>query len=109
MSKTLSKEEILALAKEKGVKISRLNELIGGYRGKLTDWKNGKTTLNETELQIITDYLLGNETKEEPLDKTDQEILVLARKTRDLPEEDKKRFLEVLRGSVNAFIREDNK
>lgn len=61
MKKKLSKEEILTLAKEKGVKISRLNELIGGYRGKLTDWKNGKTTLTDTELQIITEYLLGNE------------------------------------------------
>lgn len=109
MSKTLSKEEILALAKDKGVKISRLNELIGGYRGKLTDWKNGKTTLNETELHIITDYLLGNETEEEQLDTIDREILVLMRKTRDLPANDKKKFLEVIRGSVNAFIREDNK
>ena len=40
-----------------------------------------------------------------PVGKTDQEILFLARKTKDLSEEDKKKFLEVLRGSVNAFLK----
>jgi len=55
--------EIFLLAKEKGVKISFLNELIGGYRGKLTECKNGKSKLSENEIKIITDYLLGNEKK----------------------------------------------
>ena len=62
MKNKLSKEDILNLAKEKGVKLSYLNSLIGGYRGKLTDWKNGKTTLTDAELDTISNYLLGNET-----------------------------------------------
>lgn len=63
MTKILTKDEILALAKEKGIKLAHLNSLIDGYRGKLTDWKNGKTSLTESELQIISGYLLGTETK----------------------------------------------
>ena len=54
----LSKDEILSIAKQNGIKISYLNKLIGGYRGKLTDWKNGKTTLTESELEILTNYIL---------------------------------------------------
>lgn len=65
MSKNLSKEEILSLAKKKGIKISFLNDLIGGYRGKLTDWKNGKTTLTDSEKNIISNYVLGNTSNSE--------------------------------------------
>lgn len=64
-----SKDEILNLAKEKGVKLSYLNTLIKGYRGKLTDWKNGKTTLTEDELKIIVNYLTNNKTP-----ATDEEL-----------------------------------
>ena len=63
MTKIMTKDEILTLAKEKGIKLSHLNSLINGYRGKLTDWKNGKTSLTESELRIISDYLLGTEPK----------------------------------------------
>jgi len=59
MGVSLTKEEILSLVKEKGIKLSFLNDLIHGYRGKMTDWKNGKTTLSDTELKTITNYLLG--------------------------------------------------
>ncbi len=58
MNKPLSKDEILSIAKQNGIKISYLNKLIGGYRGKLTDWKNGKTTLTESELEVLTNYIL---------------------------------------------------
>lgn len=59
-------DRILTLAKEKGIKQSFLNNLIGGYRGKITDWKNGKSSPSNKDLEIIaeffgvsTDYLLG--------------------------------------------------
>lgn len=61
MANTLTKDEILALAKNRGVKLAFLNDLIGGYRGRLTDWKNGKTTLSDNEVNIISDYLVGIE------------------------------------------------
>lgn len=52
-----SKEEILEQIKKRGVKKSYLCDLIGGYRGKLTEWEKGKTTLTKQEIDIITDYL----------------------------------------------------
>ena len=57
MKNLLTKEEVLTLAKENGIKLAYLNNLIGGYRGKMTDWKNGKTTLTDEELSILTEYL----------------------------------------------------
>ena len=56
-----SKEDILKQIKKSGVKKSFLCDLIGGYRGKLTEWEKGKTTLSEQELKIITDYLFEEE------------------------------------------------
>ncbi|MCX4257790.1 MAG: hypothetical protein OSJ54_12810 [Oscillospiraceae bacterium] len=56
-----SKEDILKQIKKRGVKKSFLCDLIGGYRGKLTEWEKGKTTLSEQELKIITDYLFEEE------------------------------------------------
>lgn len=97
MNKNLSKEEVLSLAKEKGIKISFLNDLIGGYRGKLTDWKNGKTSLTENELSIITDYLLG---KENPsansvdISPEDKEIMNMIK---SLSPEKKEMFLKFLK------------
>ncbi len=55
-----SKEEIFNEIKKKGVKIKFLNDLIGGYRGKLTEWKKGKTTLTEKEQEMIETYLFGD-------------------------------------------------
>jgi transcriptional regulator with XRE-family HTH domain len=48
--------KILKLAKERGVKQSHLNDLIGGYRGKITEWKNGKSSPTEHELKILSDF-----------------------------------------------------
>lgn len=52
-----SKEEILEQIKKRGVKKSFLCDLIGGYRGKLTEWEKGKTTLTDQELETIINYL----------------------------------------------------
>ena len=55
-----------SLRKQKGIKWGFLNDQIGGYHGKLSDVKNGKTTLNAVEivklaeiLETTSDYLLG--------------------------------------------------
>lgn len=45
------------LRKLKGIKLSFINEKICGYRGKMTDVKNGKVSLTEKELKIIADEL----------------------------------------------------
>ncbi len=52
-----TKEEILKRIDETGVSQKFLNNLIGGYRGKITEWKNGKTSLSESELNILVSYL----------------------------------------------------
>lgn len=49
----ISAERILSLAKERGVKQQYISELIGGYRGKTTDWKQGKSSPSERDLEII--------------------------------------------------------
>lgn len=50
-------ERILDLAAQKGIKQSYLNQSIGGYRGKLTDWKNKKSSPTAQELAIIAKVL----------------------------------------------------
>lgn len=59
-------ERIDFLRKGKGITLAHLNDKIGGYRGKLTEVKNGKTTLSDDEIRILArelstsvDYLLG--------------------------------------------------
>lgn len=56
-----NKEEILEQIKKRGVKKSFLCDLIGGYRGKLTEWEKGKTTLTKQELDIIVNYLFDED------------------------------------------------
>lgn len=59
MYRKLTKAEILYAIEEKGISMEYLNSLIGGYEGKLDDWKNGKILLNSGEFAIIKDYILG--------------------------------------------------
>lgn len=91
MKNLFTKEEILTLAKEKGIKLSYLNNLIGGYRGKMTDWKNGKTTLTNDELTVITKYLSVYEN----LSLNDSEKLLIS-KYRSLSDEKKENLLKEL-------------
>ena len=61
-------ERINIVRKGKGVTWTHLNENVAGsYHGRMTDLKNGKTTLSSDQLKTIaellstsTDYLLGN-------------------------------------------------
>ena len=61
-------ERINIVRKGKGVTWTYLNENVAGsYNGRMTDLKNGKTTLSSDQLKTIaellstsTDYLLGN-------------------------------------------------
>lgn len=64
-------DRINSLRKQKGVTFSFLNEKIGGYRGKMTDVKNGKVSLTESEIDIIakelgttSEYLISGEASE---------------------------------------------
>ncbi len=50
-------DRILQLAKEKGIKQSHINTAINGYRGKMTDWKNRKSSPNPIELAMVAQLL----------------------------------------------------
>lgn len=95
-------ERILHLAKEKGVKQSFINDLIGGYRGKVTEWKKGKSSPTKEEIHVIAEffgvtdeYLIGvdeqeniateNDFLKEIADLTDEEL------------EDVKKYIEFLK------------
>lgn len=59
-------EKIDDLRKKNGMTWSFLNQAIGAYRGKLTELKHEKTTLDDNELSILAEklrtsknYLLG--------------------------------------------------
>lgn len=61
-------DRINLLRKERGITWKYLNEKVdGSYHGRMTDLKNGKTTLSFSQVETIatilytsTDYLLGN-------------------------------------------------
>lgn len=60
-------DRIELLREKNGISLTHLNSKIGAYRGKLTEVRKGKTTLNKEELAVLaealstsTDYLLGN-------------------------------------------------
>lgn len=60
-------EKIEYLRCERGISLTHLNKVIGAYRGKITDVKNGKSSFSDAEISILahelhttTDYLLGN-------------------------------------------------
>ena len=100
-------QELLIIAKEKGIKSSFLNTLINGYRGKITDAKNGKTTLSSEELSIIENYLLGTETRNssDKKDEFENKILLLARnKGKQLDQKDKEKLIKIFENTLDTFL-----
>ncbi len=87
----IAKEELLLKIDASGVKLAYLNELIGGYRGKLTEWKKGKTSLSQEEMKIINDYLDSKPIITESALTEDE--LKLINSYRQLSEQDKPRLL----------------
>lgn len=87
----ITKEELLVKIDASGIKLAYLNELIGGYRGKLTEWKKGKTSLTQEEMKIINDYLDSKPIVTEKALSEDE--LKLLNSYRQLSEQDKPRLL----------------
>jgi transcriptional regulator with XRE-family HTH domain len=59
-------DRIEYLRKRHGISLQHLNDAIGAYKGKITEVRNGKSSFNRDELQIIArelsttvDFLLG--------------------------------------------------
>ena len=74
------------LRKEKGITWTYLNEKVkGSYRGRMTEFKNGKTTLSTEQLETIAgllntslDYLLGNTDDPQPAGQPPSEDIKLS-------------------------------
>jgi len=97
-------ERILALAKQKGLKQAFLEEKIGAYRGKITEWKNKKSSPTDVELKIVAELLgtteayLRGKTDDpapaaEPTD--DVQIEILARAARKMTTEEKQKLIDI--------------
>lgn len=69
-------ERIESLRKKRGVSLTHLNSEIGAYRGKLTEVRKGKASLNEGEISILAkalstsvEYLKGTTDDPSPTQK----------------------------------------
>lgn len=72
-------DRIESLRIERGVSLTHLNNIIGAYRGKLTEVRKGKASLSNVEVSILaqalstsTDYLLGNTDDPRPAGQKEQ-------------------------------------
>lgn len=105
-------EKILSLIQERGIEQQKLAAHLGINKQTISDWKSGKTKSYTKYIDKIaeffnvsTDYLLSNEAPQEPSDKTEREVKLIARKTKDLPEEDREALLELLNSTVDTFLK----
>jgi transcriptional regulator with XRE-family HTH domain len=104
-------ERILALAKQKGLKQAFLEEKIGAYRGKITEWKNKKSSPTEAELQIIAEllgtteaYLSGLTNDPAPTVNRDDDLEYIGQKARELPPEKRKVYMEMMKKFADQLI-----
>lgn len=113
-------ERVNFVRKAKGVTWEYLNKKIdGSYHGRMTDFKNGKTSLSNSQLQVIADildttldYFIGKTDdptppkKKKPTTQTDSELsekdIRLIKWFRSLPEERLKAILADQDGPVDA-------
>lgn len=105
-------DKIITLLEENNRTQKELTDFLGLDKSTFSAWKNGKSQSYNKYLSKIaeffnvsTDYLLGNETPQEPSDKTEREVKLIARKTKDLPEEDREALLELLNSTVDTFLK----
>ena len=106
-------ERILNLMEEQGVKQTFIEGLLNSYRGKITEWKKGKSTPTVAELQIIADFF------DVPLDylllKTDErspqyqqftvnDVKVVARIQGNLPKEDSDELYRIINENFDRFM-----
>lgn len=77
-------ERMLFLLKKQGKKQSYIEEKLGSYRGKVTEWKNGKSSPTNEEIKVIAElldtteaYLLGETDDPSPRKLSPEEEIVL--------------------------------
>jgi len=108
-------ERILMLMEERGVKQTFIEGLLDGYRGKVTEWKKGKSTPTNAELQIIadffhvsTEYLLcrTEERNSSFYQFSKDDVKVVARIQGNLPREDADELYKIINENIGKFIDE---
>lgn len=124
-------ERIKSLRERKKLTQTELAEIVGTSKQNIYKYENNIiTNIPSDKIEIIAgcfnvspSYLMGWEqsidgldstdskiAKEDPsLDETESEILILARKTKDLPESDRKKLVKIFESSINTFLEAQNK
>lgn len=107
-------DKIELLRKKQGVSLVHLNNVIGAYRGKITEVRNNKASFDKKEIALLaqalstsTDYLLGKTDDPtppeqqkspphggEPLDPVTWELLEIVRTS---SEDERKTMLEMVK------------
>jgi len=113
-----SVEIVLELIEERGVKQAFIEGLLDGYRGKLTEWKKGKSSPTLSELKIIAayfdvsvDYLLGNTNERNTASQVFSAggVQLTARVQGNISNKDTENLYKVINESFSKFISEHTK
>lgn len=124
-------ERIKSLRERKKLTQTELAEIVGTSKQNIYKYENNIiTNIPSDKIEIIArcfnvtpSYLMGWEQstdgldstdstikkEDPPLDATESEILILARKTKDLPESDRKKLVKIFESSINTFLEAQNK
>jgi len=103
------------LMEERGVKQTFVEGLLNGYRGKITEWKKGKSTPTNAELQIIAsffdvsiDYLLHKTDERNPPfhQFSRDDVKVVARVHGNLAKEDADELYRLINENFDKFMSE---
>lgn len=106
-------ERISELLAKRNISAAKMMRELGFSNGLYSQWKSGKQQPSTEKLQRIaayldvsTDYLLGIQ-PEQP-DAVVEELLILARRTKELPESERRKLMALLRGTINTFLEAEN-
>ena len=108
-------ERILSLMEEGGVKQTFIEGLLDSYRGKITEWKKGKSTPTAPELQIIADFfdvtidylLCKTNERKSPFHQFSQDnVKVVARIQGNLPKKDSDELYKIINENFDKFMLE---
>ena len=112
---TMTVDRIMMLMEERGVKQTYIEGLLNGYRGKVTEWKKGKSTPTNAELQIIADFFdvsvdylqCKTEERNSPLYQFSKDnVKVVARIQGNLAKEDAEELYKLINDNFDKFMLE---
>ncbi|MCL2617859.1 MAG: helix-turn-helix domain-containing protein [Defluviitaleaceae bacterium] len=106
-------DRISMLMEERGVKQSFIEGLLNGYRGKITEWKKGKSTPTVLEVNIIADFfdvtpdylMCRTDERNEPFQQfAKDDVKVVARIQGNLPKEDADELYRLINENFDKFM-----